>query len=286
MIAVVVGFFETSLRTVAQAAEILTYSAVFFAFLAFLIKGWDAWRGARRAFAEVRATLWLQLANIIVFGPLIAMAVTLWREVVKHYSLELLDPRLWSVLGSAGTLVAVVFVGDFLAYWRHRFQHTRWLWPAHAIHHSDTEMTWVTIGRFHPLDNFTTDCFDFGLLALLGFPDWALVANAIVRNYYGQFIHADLPFMYGPLGRLFVSPVMHRWHHARDVEGAGSNFATVFSVFDQAFGTYYVPGFCTVPLGVTDTIQPTTVGRLLHPLRCWTGWLSRRSVRSKADSVA
>jgi sterol desaturase/sphingolipid hydroxylase (fatty acid hydroxylase superfamily) len=77
---------------------------------------------------------------------------------------------------------------------------------------------------------------------------------------------------------------MHRWHHARDVEGSGSNFATVFSVFDRAFGTYYVPGLCTVPLGVVDEIRPSTVGRILHPFRCWFGRLIQRGA-VKGDNV-
>jgi sterol desaturase/sphingolipid hydroxylase (fatty acid hydroxylase superfamily) len=152
-------------------------------------------------------------------------------------------------------------------------EHTRWLWPAHAIHHSDDEMTWMTLSRFHPVNRLTTATIDIGFLALLGFPDWALVANEILRHYYGEFIHADLPWTYGPAGRLFVSPAMHRWHHARDVIGAGSNFATVFSVFDQAFGTFHVPGPCTVPLGVTDDMIPTTWSQLAYPFRAWAAEL-------------
>jgi sterol desaturase/sphingolipid hydroxylase (fatty acid hydroxylase superfamily) len=280
VIAEIVQFVWTSFQALGRAAELLIVSAVYFAGIAVLVKGWGAFAAARRAWPEVRATLWLELTSLIFFAPVISIAGTLVRDAVKHYSLAVVDEGVWSSLGAYGTLVAVVFIGDFVAYFRHRFQHTRWFWPAHAIHHSDTQMTWVTILRFHPFDNLATDIVDFGCLALLGFPAWALVANAIVRNYYGQFIHADLPWTYGPLQRVFVSPVMHRWHHARDVEGAGSNFATVFSVFDRAFGTYYVPGLCTVPLGVVDEIRPTTIGRLLHPLRCWIGRPAEVPVRS------
>jgi sterol desaturase/sphingolipid hydroxylase (fatty acid hydroxylase superfamily) len=137
------------------------------------------------------------------------------------------------------------------------------------VHHSDTEMTWLTLSRFHPINRLTTMAIDTSCLALLGFPEWALIANVLVRHYYGEFIHADLPWTYGPAGRVFVSPVMHRWHHARDVTGAGSNFATVFSVFDQAFGTYYVPGLCTVPLGVNDDMGRGTSGQLMYPFIAW-----------------
>ena len=92
-------------------------------------------------------------------------------------------------------------------------------------------------------------------------------------------------------GRVFVSPVMHRWHHARDVTGTGSNFATMFSVFDRGFGTYYVPGLCNVPLGVTDDQYPGKglIRHLLHPFVAWTGrsfsWCGRRRPRVSAQQV-
>ena len=114
-----------------------------------------------------------------------------------------------------------IFAGDFVGYWRHRLEHTALLWPGHAIHHSDTAMTWTTGLRFHPINRLTTALIDTSVLALLGFPVWALIANNLVRHYYGLFIHMDLPWTYGPLGRVLVSPAMHRWHHIRVANGAG-----------------------------------------------------------------
>ena len=84
-----------------------------------------------------------------------------------------------------------------------------------------------------------------------------------------------MPWTYGPFRYVFVSPVMHRWHHARDVVGAGSNFATVFSVFDLTSGTVHVPGLCNVPLGVTGEMGRGTVGQLLYPFVAWAGQFGR-----------
>ena len=166
---------------------------------------------------------------------------------------------------------------------------SRWLWPSHAIHHSDTQMTFLTLARFHPINRVVTTLVDVTLLAMLGFPAWALVGNQILRHYYGEFIHADFPWMYGPFRRVFVSPVMHQWHHARDVDGAGNNFATVFSVFDLAFGTYHVPGPCNVPLGVTDDIGPGFTRQLVYPFVCWFQDIRRvlapRTGEPKTDAV-
>jgi len=281
------GLFESVMRVLQSAAqslriaaELLGWSTLMFGSLALLVKGREALEALRRAAKELRVNLAIHFLDALFVAPVLAILTTLIRLGVNHYSLALIDGGLWSWLGTPATFVMAVFVGDFISYWRHRLEHTRWLWPAHAIHHSDTEVTWLTLSRFHPLNRLLTTGVDVGLLALLGFPDWALIGNVILRHYYGEFIHADLPWMYGPVRAVFVSPVMHRWHHARDVTGAGSNFATVFSVFDRAFGTYYVPGLCTVPLGVTDDMGKGTLGQLLYPFVAWGAALRPRAKKT------
>jgi sterol desaturase/sphingolipid hydroxylase (fatty acid hydroxylase superfamily) len=251
------------------AAQLFLISAAIFGYLTLLVKGKEAWTAARRAIGEIRLNVWIYFLDALFVGPVVGLLVFAIRFVIGHTPLTLVHESAWSLIGTYGTFIAVVFVGDLVSYFRHRLEHTRLLWPSHAIHHSDTDMSWLTLARFHPINRFTTAAIDIVALAMLGFPAWALVANEIVRHYYGEFIHADLPWTYGPLGRIFVSPVMHRWHHARDVVGAGSNFATVFSVFDQAFGTYYVPGICKVPLGVVDEIGPGLWAQLRYPIVEW-----------------
>src|SRR5690606_10744731 len=162
--------------------------------------------------------------------------------LMQRHGLRLLPPETWQEIPLWLSAFIAIFIGDFVGYWRHRLEHTAPLWPAHAIHHADTAMTWTTGLRFHPINRLPTALIDTSALALLGVPPEAIAINAYARHYYGLFIHMDLPWTYGALGRVFVSPAMHRWHHIRDAEGAGVNFATVFSVFDRAFRTHATPG--------------------------------------------
>ena len=111
-----------------------------------------------------------------------------------------LTPDAWAAWPEVLVCVFAIFVGDFIGYWRHRLEHTRWLWPSHALHHSDTEMTWLAGYRFHPINRLSTVLVDSLLLSLFGFPPYALVINGLVRHYYGQFIHADLPWTFGIFG--------------------------------------------------------------------------------------
>jgi sterol desaturase/sphingolipid hydroxylase (fatty acid hydroxylase superfamily) len=260
-----------ALQALHAAVAILAMSVLVFGFITLAVKGREAIDAGFRAIAEVRMNLAFYFVDALFVAPVVTVIIAGLRFLVTEYSISVANEQLWVSAGRPITLLMVLFLGDFGSYWRHRVEHTRWFWPAHVIHHSDTDMTWLTLSRFHPVNHITTAAIDTLVLALLGFPTWALVANHLVRHYYGEFIHADLPWMYGRFSKVFVSPVMHRWHHARDVTGSGSNFATLFSVFDRGFGTYYVPGLCNVPLGVTKDQYPGpgVVRHLLHPFVAW-----------------
>lgn len=249
---------ETILQSLWTAYANLFWPALIFGGVALAFRGVEALHTARRASAEVRTNLILFTFDIIAVTPLLVLMMASVGAWIQAQGLRLFSAAQWEMLPAALVVFIALFFGDFVAYWRHRLEHVDLIWPWHAIHHSDERMTWTTGLRFHPLNRLTTT---------LGLPLWAIVANSMVRHYYGLFIHMDLPWTYGPLSRLFVSPAMHRWHHVRDARGMGVNFATLFSVFDQAFRTYHVPGPCDVPLGVRDDIGKGALAQLAWPVR-------------------
>ena len=265
------AFAQHGLTTLRDGLVALAFPAAFFIALALVVKRGEAWTAGRRAAREVRINLGLYFIDALLVLPLLALVTGGVDLAMRQFHLILVPPAFWEVIGEYPTLLLGIFLGDFIGYWRHRLEHTSWLWPTHAIHHSDTEMTWLTLDRFHPINRLTTTVIDSTFLLALGLPAWAAVANTLVRHYYGYFIHADLPWTYGRLGRVFVSPAMHRWHHAKDYRYAGTNFATVFSVFDLAFGTFALPGPCNVPLGLEQDIGKGVAGQLAYPFRKWFG---------------
>lgn len=254
---------EQSAHALVQALRDLLVPASFFLVLALFLRGRAIIDDLRRVWPETRLNLELIAFNALFVAPLIGLASTALANLSQTYGLGLIAPDTWARLPTPLVIFIVIFIGDFVGYWRHRLEHSVLLWPSHAVHHSDTEMTWLTLERFHPINRITTFVIDSSVLVLLGAPPFAIVANNLVRHYYGFLIHADLPWTYGPLGRVFVSPAMHRWHHAADVKALNTNYATVFSVFDQVFGTYRVPGPCTARLGILDDL-PTTLGAQLR----------------------
>jgi len=243
--------------------------AIWFSVLAYVVKGKRAFSDGRAAIGETKSNLKLFVVDSLTVGPALAFACSALYAALHAPGAVYAGEVFWAWLGPVGTVLAAVFICDFLGYCNHRLYHTSWLWPSHAIHHSDRHLTWFSLVRMHPFDRFGTLIDLFGLI-LLGLPDYAVVIAVLVRHYYGHMIHADVPWTLGKFDLVFVSPAMHRWHHALEHRGTGANFATVFSVFDRLFGTYYCPGPCKAPTGVSDAIAPGLMGQYLHPLRTWS----------------
>jgi sterol desaturase/sphingolipid hydroxylase (fatty acid hydroxylase superfamily) len=239
----------------------------FFFALALIVKRGKFLNGIRRVLSETKVNLSLLLVDQLFTLPILIILSVALADVVARYQLSIVSSAFWNKLPVAVVAIAGVILGDFVAYWRHRFEHSRLIWPSHSIHHSDTALTWMTIFRFHPINRFTTVMIDGAFLLLWGLPPYALVINALVRQYYGAFIHADLPWMFGPLRYVVVIPAAHRWHHAKDYRGSGANFASVFSFFDLIFGTFYVPGSCDMELGISEPIGTGIFSQIAHPLK-------------------
>lgn len=266
MMDVITDLFVSSMFSLGEALAALFWPALFFFVLGLIVKRRSLLVDVRRAARETQLNMKIMVFNVVLVLPLIGLFYQFIHELVTSSGVALIDAGTWAVIPVWMTISAAIFTGDFIGYWRHRLEHTKLIWPAHAVHHSDTEMTWLTLERFHPLNRLTTTLIDNSVLLFLGMPPFALIANGLVRHYYGYFIHADLPWTYGKLSLIFVSPAMHRWHHAADDRFFDKNFATVFSIFDRVFGTYRVPGPCTSPLGVTDRMEASLLGQMSYAL--------------------
>lgn len=281
-------FAISSWNAVATAVQGLIYPALFFFCLAFIIKRGSVFRDIRRALPETVLNVKIIFFNIVFTVPLIVFFSTFLANFWHSSGLVLYSPDDWSEWPAFATILFAVVIGDFVGYWRHRLEHNSVLWPFHAVHHSDTEMTWFSLERFHPVNRLTTFAIDSSALLILGFPPFAVVANSLVRHYYGYFIHADLPWSYGRLNILFVSPAMHRWHHSSDKVAFDRNFATVFGLWDWAFGTHYVPRADGIPLGVTDDMGDTLWSQFSYAFRpkAYARLLRRKKVERAASHGA
>lgn len=239
-----------------SSIEPLLIPAVIFFLLSFLVK-------KTKILNEFAISCKFYFENICLIFLNNIILIPIYLVYSNYFYIE--ENIIWNNVPFSLIILLTLLCGDFIGYWRHRLEHSRLLWPSHIVHHSDEKMSWLTLQRFHPINRITTLFFDGTLLFFLGFPLEAIAINGFVRHYYGYFIHADLPWTYGVFCKIFVSPAMHRWHHAMNKEFHNSNFASLFSFIDVIFGTYKVPGICEENLGVSYMKNKSLIKQLIHP---------------------
>nr|WP_277874373.1 MULTISPECIES: sterol desaturase family protein [unclassified Leptolyngbya] len=175
----------------------------------------------------------------------------------------------------------VIFIGDFIGYWTHRINHRMpVLWGYHAVHHSAETLDWLSAVRVHPFN----DMFSKGLKAvpimLLGFSPLAADLYSPILSSYIAFIHANVPWHYGPFRHILASPAFHRWHHEMDRRAWGKNYAGLFPIFDVIFGTFYLP-LDKQPreFGIDgETMTENFIGQMLYPIHYWkTLWQNHKA---------
>ncbi len=137
-------------------------------------------------------------------------------------------------------LLFAAFLVDLVGYWRHRWMHSKYLWPFHTIHHAPKELDWLTNERFHPINNHISYLFSLTTLILFFEDPFVYSLCMPLRRAYGMYIHSNVKVTYGFLNFVFVTPLFHRWHHS-DTQAYNKNYATFFSGIDWIFGTFYLP---------------------------------------------
>ncbi len=167
-------------------------------------------------------------------------------------------------------LAEFMLLADFLSYWQHRaFHRFERLWRIHAVHHSSTELDWLSAVRVHPLNEALSNTAIAAPLILLGFSPMTLAAYLPSLTFYAIMLHANVSWDMGPLRCVISSPAFHRWHHSAEAEALDKNFAGLFPIFDWLFGTLYLPRDKRASVfGTVDRAVPAGfLKQLGYPLR-------------------
>jgi sterol desaturase/sphingolipid hydroxylase (fatty acid hydroxylase superfamily) len=162
-----------------------------------------------------------------------------------------------------------IVASDFLLYWSHRLFHGANLWRFHAVHHSAEEVDWTTAYRFHPVNLWLGSFLVTAIMLFLGIAPTVLLFLVAFDTTTAAFVHTNLNWTLGPLKYVVATPVFHRWHHTPLEEGGNSNFGALLSLWDVAFGTFYMPERrLPVRYGIDDPQFPKSfLGQTVHPFR-------------------
>ena len=223
---------------------------------------------SRKAVTGVLATFSIMFLNF-AFAPFAYFMTSYAQSAYDTLNVPHLSPEIWR--SSPAWLLSIVAIvsSDFVNYWNHRAMHHPWLWPIHAIHHSDQEVNGATQFRIHIFETAWMQISYIFLLSWLGFPAGAVGIGAFLITVHGIYVHMKLDWDHGPFKLLLASPRYHRWHHADVKEAYGKNLANIVPLFDYMFGTYYMPGKCDVPLGAEGVSHDDPVKLLLYPFVEW-----------------
>jgi sterol desaturase/sphingolipid hydroxylase (fatty acid hydroxylase superfamily) len=182
--------------------------------------------------------------NATVLVPLVTALTLAFAAVVRTWLPWIVLPKLGTVPRWAAIGVIVVAM-DACNWLVHLANHrVRALWRFHELHHSQEDMSVLTVFRTHPLIHVSY------LIAAL--PGLVLVANGamttsilVVYAAMVAFAHSNTRLGFGPLERVFVSPDYHRIHHK--VDGPQDvNLGFALTVWDQLFRRAVFPTEDTV----------------------------------------
>lgn len=143
-------------------------------------------------------------------------------------------------MGHLFTVVFWLLAMDFSRYVTHILLHKiPQLWDLHKIHHAAEEFNVITGNRLSIGEKFIHDIGSFVFVSfLLGVPAPCITLLVLlIWNTLNVLQHSDLPWDYGWLGYILVSPRFHRMHHSASNDDADTNFGTIFSFWDYLFGT-------------------------------------------------
>ena len=191
------------------------------------------------------------LLNASLVVPLVVALSLSFADVAQRYLPWIVVPRLeffprWAAIG----LIFVAMDGcNWLAHLaNHRI---RVFWRFHELHHSQEDMSVLTVFRTHPLIHVSY------LIALV--PGIVLLANGAVPTallvVYAGFVafeHSNTNVGFGLLERIFVSPNYHRIHHKLDGP-QDVNLGFALTIWDQLFHRAVFPTEETIR---TDTGLP------------------------------
>ena len=162
-------------------------------------------------------------------------------------------------------------VADFIQWNVHRWlHHSPWLWEFHKVHHSVEEMGFAAHLRYHWMETIVYKSVQYIPLSMIGFGLDDFFILHLVTILIGHLNHANVKITYGPLKYVLNNPVMHLWHHAKNIPAGsnGVNYGISLSLWDYLFGTAYIPNQNpNEQLGFEDqeTFPKTFLQQLTHP---------------------
>jgi sterol desaturase/sphingolipid hydroxylase (fatty acid hydroxylase superfamily) len=152
--------------------------------------------------------------------------------ISSYLSLELLSAK------NPFTWIAAFLLYDLSYYWMHRMHHEiKILWATHSVHHHGEEFNLSTALR-QTSTGWLWKWIFYMPMIMLGVPGEVFVTVAGINLVYQFWVHTKHIGHLGFLEKIFITPMNHGIHHAKNKEYIDANYGGVFIIWDRMFGTY------------------------------------------------
>lgn len=225
---------------------------IVFSILFLIIKGTKALKPSQGTANEAAHNILLILTNSIIAAFIFTNLGIISDFIYGQLGVPHIPKDFWLSIPKPVIFIITLLMLDFANYWGHRLLHTKYFWGIHALHHSDTHMTWTTSYRIHVLEFLVMKVLFVVIIGWMFLPIEVIGFAAIIRSWHAKFIHCQLGWTFGKFAKVISSPNFHRWHHSIEAEAYGKNLCIMFPFWDVLFGTYYDPGLCETELGVEN----------------------------------
>ncbi len=267
--------FVAAILTTKAPMIIAAFAAI--TVIAWLKSGSEAlqWDGSLKRSGAVNLAM-IVFNAVTMFLPILAAGFLLsLLQGLPHMPRSFWDDTPWLVRA----LVALISF-DLANYTMHRLAHAnRWIWPLHAVHHSDTDLHFLSANRAHILEWVLLIPTASAVAYFCGLSLGDVALLGVLREAHQYYVHSKLDWSHGPLRHVIASPRFHRWHHVDRADAYDKNFALFFPAIDLAFGTYYVPGPAKdLPTGFQDNPGENLSKLLAYPFTEW-GKMARQIAR-------
>jgi sterol desaturase/sphingolipid hydroxylase (fatty acid hydroxylase superfamily) len=234
----------------------------------------------RKNQAAIREDFWLDgfymffnffLFSLIGYNAVSNVAVEIFNDFLALFGITNLvafQIASWPVWSQ---FLLLFVLADFIQWNVHRWLHySPWLWEFHKVHHSVEQMGFAAHLRYHWMETIVYKSVQYIPLSMIGFGLDDFFILHLVTILIGHLNHANVKITYGPLKYVLNNPVMHLWHHAREIpaERTGVNYGISLSLWDYLFGTAFIPNQnANEQLGFEDqeTFPKTFFQQLTHP---------------------
>jgi sterol desaturase/sphingolipid hydroxylase (fatty acid hydroxylase superfamily) len=152
--------------------------------------------------------------------------------ITEYLNLELLSVK------NPFTWIAAFLLYDLSYYWMHRMHHEiKILWATHSVHHHGEDYNLATALR-QTSTGWLWKWIFYMPMIMLGIPGEVFITVAGVNLVYQFWVHTKHIGHLGFLEKIFITPMNHGIHHAKNKEYIDANYGGVFIIWDRMFGTY------------------------------------------------